>query len=59
MNARDTAPLAIQEILKAGSYDAGPKGSLLEDPAHWTKERIVERAKSIVSDKGPEGNFED
>jgi fructose-bisphosphate aldolase class II len=58
-NARDTAPLAIEAILKAGSYDVGSKGSLIEDPAHWTREQIVERAKSISSDKGPEGNFED
>lgn len=58
-NARDTAPLAVEAILKAGSYDVGPKGSCIEDPAHWTKEQIVERAKSITGDKGPEGNFED
>lgn len=58
-NCRDTAPLAIEAILKAGSHDVGPKGSLVEDPAHWTKEQIIERAKTISSDKGPEGNFED
>lgn len=58
-NARDTAPLAIEAILKAGSYDVGSKGNLIEDPSHWTREQIIERAKSISSDKGPEGNFED
>jgi len=58
-NARDTAPLAIEAILKAGSFDVGPKGSLIEDPAHWTREQIIERAKTIASDKGPEGNFDD
>ena len=58
-NARDTAPLAIEAILKAGSHDVGPRGTQIEDPAHWTMEQIVERAKSISSDKGPEGNFED
>ncbi|HEX9078049.1 MAG TPA: class II fructose-bisphosphate aldolase, partial [Desulfuromonadaceae bacterium] len=58
-NGRDTAPLAIEAILRAGSHDVGPKGSLIEDPAHWTKEQIIERAKGIASDKGPEGNFED
>jgi fructose-bisphosphate aldolase class II len=58
-NALDTAPLAVEAILKAGSYDVGPKGRLIEDPAHWTREQIIERAKSISSDKGPEGNFED
>jgi fructose-bisphosphate aldolase class II len=58
-NSRDTAPLAVEAILKAGSYDVGPKGTQIEDPAHWTREQIVERAKSIAGDKGPEGNFED
>jgi fructose-bisphosphate aldolase class II len=58
-NCRDTAPLAVEAIVKADSHDLGPKGSLIEDPAHWTRDRIVERAKTIVSDKGPEGNFED
>ncbi|QSV45601.1 class II fructose-bisphosphate aldolase [Geobacter benzoatilyticus] len=58
-NAKDTAPLAIEAILKAGSYNVGPKGSLIEDPAHWTKEQIIERAKTIAGDKGPEGNFDD
>jgi fructose-bisphosphate aldolase class II len=58
-NARDTAPLAVEAILKAGSYDVGGKGVRIEDPASWTDEKIVKRAKTIVSDKGPEGNFED
>jgi fructose-bisphosphate aldolase class II len=58
-NSRDTAPLAVEAILKAGSYDIGPKGAQIEDPAHWTREQIVERAKSIAGDNGPEGNFED
>ena len=58
-NARDTAPLAIEAILKAGSYDLGPKAARIEDPSQWTKEKIVERAKTLESDKGPAGNFED
>jgi fructose-bisphosphate aldolase class II len=58
-NSQDTAPLAVEAILKAGSFDIGPKGSRLEDPAQWTDAKIVERAKTIASDKGPEGNFED
>jgi fructose-bisphosphate aldolase class II len=58
-NARDTAPLAIEAILKAGSCDLGGKASRIEDPAAWTDEKLVARAKTIVSDKGPEGNFED
>ncbi|MBI1920402.1 MAG: class II fructose-bisphosphate aldolase [Geobacter sp.] len=58
-NARDTAPLALEAILKANSHDVGPKGSQIEDPSHWTDAKIIDRAKLIVSDKGPEGNFED
>ncbi len=58
-NAKDTAPLGIAAIIKAGSYDLGPKGSQLEDPAHWTKEQIIARAKTLDGDKGPAGNFDD
>ncbi|MBI5656710.1 MAG: class II fructose-bisphosphate aldolase [Geobacter sp.] len=59
LNASDTAPLAIEAILKAGSHDVGPKGSRIEDPAEWTEAKIVEKAKSISSDKGAAGNFDD
>ena len=58
-NARDTAPLAIEAILAAGSYDLKPKVGRIEDPAGWTDAKIVERAKSLDSDKGAKGNFED
>jgi len=58
-NSGDTAPLAIEALLKAGSYDLGPKGSRIEEPAQWTDAKIVEKAKAINSDKGPAGNFED
>ena len=58
-NATDTAPLAIEAILKAGSYDVGPKARQIEDPAHWTKENIIQRAKTLCTDKGPAGNFDD
>jgi len=59
LNGRDTAPLAVEAILKAGSFDLGPKGSRLHDPVDWTDEKIVEKAGSIVSDKGPAGKFDD
>ncbi|BDV42508.1 ketose-bisphosphate aldolase [Geotalea uraniireducens] len=59
LNAADTAPLALAAILNANSADVGPKGSLLEDPAYWTKEHILERAKQLAGDKGPSGNFDD
>jgi len=58
-NAGDTAPLAIAEILEAGSHNPAPRAKRIEDPAEWTKEKIVERAATIDSDKGPEGDFED
>ena len=46
-NARDTAPLAIDAILTAGSYDLGPKARRLEDPSDWTEAKIIERALTI------------
>ena len=58
-NARDTAPLAVDAIIKAGSYDLGPKCGRIEDPAEWTEAKIHEKAAAIDSDKGPEGDFED
>jgi fructose-bisphosphate aldolase class II len=58
-NSGDTAPLAIEEILRAGSHDLGPKVSQIEDPAEWTEEKIHQRALKLTRDKGPEGDFED
>ena len=58
-NAQDTAPLAIDAILKAKSYDLGPKGKQIEKKADWTPEKITERAKKLAGDKGPGGNFDD
>jgi len=59
LNTKDTAPLALAAILEAGSYDAGPKGHRIEDPAQWTSEQIIKKGASINSDKGPEGDFDD
>ncbi len=56
-NAEGTAGLARELILKAGSYDLGSKGKQLENPDEWTKELIIERAKSLEVEKGPEGQF--
>jgi fructose-bisphosphate aldolase class II len=58
-NAKDTAPLAINAILEAGTYDPGPKASRIENPDEWTPDKIVQRAKTLVSDKGPKGDFDD
>ena len=59
LNTADTAPLAVDAILNAGSYDPGPKAERIEDPAEWTSEKIIERAAMIDSDKGPEGDYDD
>jgi len=58
-NSADTAPLAIAAILKANSYDPGPKAKRIEDPAQWTREAIPQRAQGLSGDKGPAGNFDD
>lgn len=59
-NASDTAPLAVEEILRAGSCDVGPKGGRIEDPTEWTTDKIIERAKKFHrEEKLPSGNFED
>jgi fructose/tagatose bisphosphate aldolase len=58
-DARDTAPLGIEAILKAGSYDLGPKVGRLEDPSDWTEPKIHARAKELDADKGPKGHFDD
>jgi len=49
-NAADTAPLAIQGLLAA---------ERIEDPKEWTAAKIIERAAAIVSNEGPEGDFDD
>jgi len=58
-NAEGTASLAKEVILRAGSYDLGPKGKALEDPAEWTRDKIIARAKTLAVNIGPEGNFDD
>jgi fructose-bisphosphate aldolase class II len=58
-NSQDTAPLAIEAILKADSYDLGPKVTRMEDPVQWTESKIIERATRLANDKGPAGKFND
>jgi hypothetical protein len=58
-NAADTAPLAMELLVEAGSYDIGTSAVRLEDPAEWTPEEIIEKAKLLDSDKGPKGDFSD
>ncbi len=59
LNSRDTAPLAVEAILKAGSYDLGPKVTRIDDSAEWTESKITERASRLGSSKGPGGKFDD
>lgn len=58
-NADGTGSLAKDLILQAGSFDLAPKGEQLENPQEWTRELIIERAKTLDVDKGPQGNFDD
>ncbi len=58
-NAQGTATLAREAILKAGSHEMGAKAEKIEDPGNWTREKIIERAKTLDVDKGPEGDFDD
>jgi len=58
-NAGDTAPLAMEAILEAGSCDLGPKGKRIENPGEWTREKILERARAFKKEGGPTGNFDD
>ncbi len=58
-NAQDSADYCIDAIIKAGSYDPGPKAARIESPAEWTREKIIEKAALLDTDKGPEGDFDD
>jgi fructose/tagatose bisphosphate aldolase len=58
-NTQDTAPLAIEAILRAGSFDMGPKAERIEEKAEWTEAKMRERALKISDKKGLEGNFDD
>ena len=58
-NAQGTASIAKEIILAAGSSDMGKKAERREDPADWTQEKIIERARTLNVNAGPQGNFED
>jgi fructose/tagatose bisphosphate aldolase len=58
-NANDTAAIVIDNILSTQSYDPGPKAEKIESDKDWTREKILEKASEISSDKGPQGNFDD
>lgn len=59
LNAGDTAPLALEAIIAAGSHNPGPLASKIEEEGQWTSEKIREKAAAIDSDKGPKGDFDD
>jgi fructose-bisphosphate aldolase class II len=59
LNSQDTAPLAIETILKKGSYNLGPKVRRKENPHEWTESKIAERASRLGTDKGGAGKFDD
>ena len=58
-NAEGTGTIAKDLLMKAGSYDLGPKAGRVEDAADWSREKIIERAKTLVVNSGPAGNFDD
>jgi len=46
-NAADTAPPAMETLLRAGSFDVGAKAGKIEDPGEWTEAKIHERAAKL------------
>ncbi len=58
-NAENSAPIALEMLADAGSHDIGPNSTRIEDPAEWTKEKIVAKAAQLDVNKGPDGDFDD
>lgn len=58
-NAQDTALLALETILAAGSHDLKAKADRIEDPAEWTAAGIREKGTQFNAKTGPGGNFDD
>jgi len=59
LNSKDTAPLVVEAVLKAGSYNLGPKVKRMEAPAEWTENKIAEKASRLGGNKGPAGKYDD
>jgi len=55
--AKDTADIAKELILAAGSYDLGPKAKRIEDPAEWSVEKI-KNMSSLRTNIG-DGDYDD
>jgi fructose-bisphosphate aldolase class II len=58
-NAGDTAPLAIEAILRADSHDLGFKTGRTEDPSEWSEAKIAEKATTLAKGSGAAGDFDD
>ncbi|MDD2468468.1 MAG: class II fructose-bisphosphate aldolase [Desulfobulbus sp.] len=58
-NAADSARFGVEAILEAGSFDIGPKTGRIESPEEYSVAKIRERAATISTDKGPQGDFDD
>ncbi|HPA13868.1 MAG TPA: class II fructose-bisphosphate aldolase [Desulfobacterales bacterium] len=58
-NSKDTAQLAIEMILKAGSYDAGSKATRIENPDEWTNEMIIQKATSLKTGTRTGAHYDD
>ncbi len=55
-NADNTADIAKELILEAGSYDLGPKGEKIEDESQWS----IEKIKAMeATKKESSGDFDD
>ena len=59
LNVEGTATLVKDMILASGGCDPGAKAEAIEDKKEWTKDKIIARAATIESDKGPDGDFDD
>ena len=58
-NAEGTGSIACDLLAREGGYDLGPKVGRIEDVADWSRDMIIERAKKLVVNHGPEGDFDD
>ena len=58
-NASDTAPIAIDMLLKANSYDLGAKAKCIANTADWTAVKIKEKAAKMNFSRGSIGNYDD
>ena len=58
-NAQDSGNYCLDAIIKANSYDPGPKATKIESANEWTKDKIITKAALLDTDKGSAGDFDD